>query len=234
MVIREDRIVETTITRARGSSGDDVYEALHDALLRGELKPGDRIREAEIAATLNVSRTPVREALQRLEAAGVLVHEPRKGASIRRLDQQAVTELYLLRTSLEGLAAYEAVKHASNEEIETLQDMIDSADPGATDPVWIARSNHVFHRAIRRAAHNRFLVLAMESLSATMSLLGRTTLATLDRAQQAADEHQTIVSAIAARDADAAREAAEQHIKEAHRARLKQLFEAELEEEAVV
>lgn len=230
----EDRPKQTRApqqpARTRGGSSDEIYDALFESLLRGELKPGDRVREAELAERYGVSRTPIREAMQRLENQGLLVHEPRKGASIRKLDQQAITELYLLRGVLEGMAAAEAAQHASEAEIDALSDLIeDSAAPDA-DPVHTARTNKAFHDAIHRAAHNRFLVSVMEGLTATMTLLGKTTLGAKARASAAQTEHHAIVEAIAARRPDAAREAAEAHIRAAHRARLRMLLDAELEE----
>ncbi len=207
--------------RRRGASGDDVYEALYDALLKGELAPGDRVRETEIAERFGVSRTPAREAMQRLETQGLLVVEPRKGASIRRLDQQAVTELYLLRGVLEGMAAAEAARHASEAEVETLAAMLAEPPPAPTDATALTRRNKAFHQAIHRAAHNRFLLETMINLSASFALLGRTTLVAEARADEAEEEHRRIFEAIAAGRAADARTAMEAHIHRSHQARLR-------------
>lgn len=210
--------------RRRGATGDDVYEALYEALLKGELAPGDRIRETEIAERFGVSRTPAREAMQRLESQGLVVVEPRKGASIRRLDQQAVTELYLLRGVLEGMAAAEAARHASNAETETLAAMLSEPTPDPTDATALARRNKTFHHAVHRAAHNRFLLETMGRLSANFALLGRTTLVAEARAEKAEEEHRRIFEAIAAGRPDAAKAAMEAHIHSAHQARLRLLI----------
>lgn len=213
--------------KQRGSSGEDAYVALYEAMLSGELKPGDRIREAEIAKMLGMSRTPVREAMRQLETQGLLSHQPRKGVTIRKLDHSAITELYLVRVTLEGMAAAEAARHASEAEIEALQDMVASDAMVQADPVRLSRTNRVFHQTIYRAAHNRFLLDMLASLEVTMSLLGKTTLSLRDRPAPALEEHRRIVAAIAARAPDDAEAAAKQHIQAAHRARLRLLFESE-------
>ena len=213
--------------KQRGSSGEDAYVALYEAMLSGELKPGDRIREAEVAKMLGMSRTPVREAMRQLETQGLLSHQPRKGVTIRKLDHSAITELYLVRVTLEGMAAAEAARHASDAEIEALQDMVASDAMVQADPVRLSRANRVFHQTIYRAAHNRFLLDMLASLEVTMSLLGKTTLSLPDRPAPALEEHRRIVAAIAERAPDDAEAAAKQHIQSAHRARLRLLFENE-------
>ncbi|MEM7499112.1 MAG: GntR family transcriptional regulator [Pseudomonadota bacterium] len=217
--------------KSRGSSGHNAYDALFDLMLSGKLKPGDRVREAEIATMLGTSRTPVREAMRQLETQGLLTHEPRKGVTIRSLDHSAITELYLFRETLEGMAAAEAARHASRAEVETLEDLV--AGPVATglEPVRLSRQNKTFHRTIYRAAHNRFLLQSLEGLDATMTLLGRTTLSLADRPGPALSEHREIVAAIAAGDSAAAEEAAKRHIRAAHRARLRLLTEDETSNE---
>src|SRR5512146_1226118 len=88
-----------------GSRSEHVYRKLRNAIYEGHFKPGDRVMEIEIAEWLKVSRTPVRDAIRRLESDGMLQHEPRNGLVVARLDQQAVMELYVMREILEGTAA---------------------------------------------------------------------------------------------------------------------------------
>lgn len=213
--------------KQRGSSGDDAYDALYAAILSGTLKPGERIREAEVAKMLGMSRTPVREAMRRLETQGLLIHQPRKGVTIRELDHSAITELYLVRVTLEGMAAAEAARHASAAEIEALQDMVAADLEEDADPVELSRTNRIFHQTIYRAAHNRFLLDILASLDATLSILGKTTLSLPGRATAALEEHRRIVAAISDRHSDDAEAAAKQHIQAAHRARLRLLFESQ-------
>ena len=88
-----------------GARGQHVYRKLRDAIQSGELKPGQRLMEIEVADWLHVSRTPVRDAMRRLESEGMMQHEPRNGLVVSSLDRQAMLELYAMREVLEGTAA---------------------------------------------------------------------------------------------------------------------------------
>ena len=199
-----------------------AYAALRARILEGAIRPGDRLREAALAEELGLSRTPVREAMRRLEQDGLVEHVPHKGATVRALDPQQVTELYLVREVLDGTAARLAAQHASEAEIGALRALLDS--PRAPGAEAASRRNAVFHGAIRDAAHNRFLLTAMAGVEASLALLGPTTLGTEARAAEAEGEHAAILDAIAARDAPAAEAAARHHIRQAHRARLRLIY----------
>lgn len=208
----------------RKPSAAEAHLAIRERILAGDIKPGDHLREVELAERLGISRTPVRDALRRLEADGLLVHEPHRGATVAQLDYQAVTELYTMREVLEGTAAALAAQHASEAELDTLQRLLaeytDELDaPGAS------RLNRVFHRAIHHGAHNRYLVRTLDELGNAMALMGRTTLGLPGRQDEARAEHQAILAALAARDAPAADAAAREHIRAAHRARLQILID---------
>lgn len=222
-----DGEVETSGTPARAnteSRGEWTYHRLREAIQAGELKPGERIREIEMAKRLEVSRTPVREALRRLEADGLLTFVPYRGMVIAELDHQAVMELYQMREVLEGTAAGLAARHASEAEITLLRDLI-AADPGDGDPRALASHNRQFHGSLYRAAHNRYLLKTLNVLSDAMALLGMTTLSLTGRSDTARQEHQEILDAIEARDQPRAEAAARHHIREAQRARLRLMFD---------
>lgn len=206
------------------SRGEWTYQRLREAIQAGELKPGERIREIEMATRLEVSRTPVREALRRLEADGLLTFVPYRGMVIAELDHQAVMELYQMREVLEGTAAGLAARHASEAEVTLLRDLI-AADPGDGDPKALARHNRQFHGTLYRAAHNRYLLKTLNVLSDAMALLGMTTLSLTGRSDTARQEHRAIVDAIEAGDQDKAESAARGHIRAAQRARLRLMFE---------
>ena len=214
--------------RGSPASSETAYQRLFEAILDGRLRPGQRLREIELAEALGVSRTPIREALWRLEMQGLVAHAPRKGMVIRTLAHQEVTELYLMREVLEGTAAALGARHASEAEILTLEEMVREDAARLDDPDALARSNRIFHETLYRAAHNRYLVQLLAGLRASMSLLGRTSLSVAGRAAAAQEEHQDIVSAIAARQPDAAEAAARKHIRGSHHARLK-LLAAEMQ-----
>ena len=102
-----------TLAKAKLSLGLSAYEQLRQALHSGEYGPGDRIFEDDIAKSLNISRTPVREALRRLEDEGFLVHESHRGITVARLDYQMIMELYAMRYVLEGAVAALSLIHIS-------------------------------------------------------------------------------------------------------------------------
>ncbi|MBB3950382.1 GntR family transcriptional regulator [Aureimonas jatrophae] len=199
--------------------GEAVYRALRDALHDGRLKPGDRLREEEIARRLSVSRTPVRESFNRLLAKRFVEPAGGRGLLVRRLDAAEVMELYVMREILEGAAARLASRQASEMEIETLRDLEALFEEAATEDAR-ARANHALHDAIARVARNRYLDASLEELKDALPLLGRTTFSVPTRPDAAAAEHRLVVEAIARRDADAAEVAARAHIRGALRARL--------------
>ncbi len=204
-----------------------VYEEIRRAIRAGELVPGSRVRESEIAARLGVSRTPVREAVLRLEQDGLLTYAPRQGLTVAALGYQAVIELYAMREVLEGTAARFAASHASLVEVETLREMLE-AERGlpAGDAARASALNRQFHQVIYYAAHNRFLLKSLNALADSMMLLGESTLAVPGRHDTALEEHDAVVAAIAARDPDAAERAARAHIRAAQRHRLKMIIAA--------
>ena len=207
-----------------GSRSEHVYRRLRDAIQVGELKSGHRVMEIEVADWLNVSRTPVRDAIRRLEAEGMLEHEPRSGLVVATLDRQAVMELYVMRETLEGTAARLCARHASDMEIQDLLDLVERERQLKGDYDGLARHNRLFHKAIHRGAHNRYLEKSLAAVNDSMGLLGTPLMLLPHRAQAALEEHARIVEAIQKRDPDAAEEAARKHVHAAQRERLKRLF----------
>lgn len=212
----------TTAAKSDLPQGKDAYLQIVRDIRAGVLKPGDRLTETELAARLGISRTPVREAIRQLEADGLVVHVPRLGATIRSLDHSEISELYEMRAVLEGTSARLAARAASEVElgeIIALQDAMNTAQ----DTEELYRLNQQFHAAILDAARNRFLVRAVESVQKTLLILGRSTMEESGRAEAALEEHSAIVTALVARDGDAAEQAMRAHIGAAHGARLRQI-----------
>lgn len=212
---------------SKASLGMLAYERLREAIHEGRLKPGARLRIADLAKELRMSRTPLREALQRLESDGLVAHEPRSGMVIAQLDQQAVMEIYTLREHLEGSAAALAARHAHDQEIFALREIVNAEEQILDDPRKIVRQNRHFHEMLHNSAHNRFLVKAFQPLCMSMALLGRSTLLAPERAKESHLEHRQIVEALEARDAEAAEAVARRHFRNALRARLRMRIEDE-------
>ncbi|WP_234496549.1 GntR family transcriptional regulator [Vibrio maritimus] len=207
--------------KSNQSRSEVAYQKLLQAIRHGELTPGTRVREIEVAEMLGISRTPVRDAIRRLESDGLLIHLPRQGAVIKQLDQKEVIELYEVREVLEGTAARYAARHASEIELAELEDFNDIMLSNANDPIKVAEANRLFHQALYRAGNNRYLIDALNSLSNALTLLGGTTLQEGERTQTAYQEHQAIIDAIRQRDGDKAEQAARHHIQQAHRIRMR-------------
>lgn len=207
-----------------GARGEHAYRRLRSAIQQGELKPGQRVMEIEVAEWLRVSRTPVRDAIRRLESEGMLQHEPRGGLVVARLDRQAVMELYVMRETLEGTAARLCARHASDMEVLELVELIERERRIQGNFEAVAQHNQLFHQAIHRGAHNRYLEKSLAAVNDSMGLLGKPLMLLPERAQAALAEHAAIVQAIERHDPEAAEEAARKHVRSAQRERLKRLF----------
>ena len=198
----------------------DAYSLILSAIDDGTYRPGDRLVESELAERFGVSRTPVREALQRLETQSMLTRDGRS-LIVATLDHNQLAELYTVRTELEALAARLAARHATPEEVRVLAQMVEEDRRTKGDPEALARANKRFHRQIHLASHNRYLVQQLDLVHRTMALMARTSLAAEGRGETALAEHARIVEAIAAGDGAAADRALRQHISMAWETRLK-------------
>ena len=199
----------------------DAYTLILEAIEAGVYKPGDRLVESELAERLGVSRTPVREALQRLETQAMLTRDGRS-LIVASLDHNQLAELYAVRTELEGLAARLAARHATPEEVRVLRSMV-AEDRGLLggDPRALSRANKRFHKQIHLASHNRFLVQQLDLLHRSMALMAQTSFAAEGRDGVALGEHEAIVTAIAERDENRAWQALRTHISRAFETRLR-------------
>lgn len=198
----------------------DAYTLILEAIDAGVYRPGDRLVESELADRFGVSRTPVREALQRLETQSMLTRDGRS-LIVASLDHNQLAELYVVRAELEALAARLAARHATPEEVRVLRQMVEEDRAHVGDPQALARLNRRFHKQIHLASHNRFLVQQLDLVHRSMALLASTSLAAEGRGQTALAEHAAIVEAIAAGDGEAAQVALRAHISKAFETRLK-------------
>jgi DNA-binding GntR family transcriptional regulator len=216
------RVKKTASMRPRSGEqrADFAYVRLREAIHTGRLLPGERVREIELADWLNVSRTPIREALRRLESEGLTSRAPRRGLIVTELDPQQILELYALRETLEGMAAALAARYASDTEIGSLRQLIARQRSAGTSAAELASLNRQFHEILYRAGRNRYLIQALGSLRDALALLRDTTYSVPGRPAAALTEHQRIVDAIKRQDAAAADEAARKHIRMAANARL--------------
>ncbi|HQZ14116.1 MAG TPA: GntR family transcriptional regulator [Devosia sp.] len=203
----------------RSTLGRDAYHAIKTAIREGIYRPGERLREDEVAKRFGISRTPVREALARLQDKGLIEAGSGRGLSVTVLDMQQIFELYALREEMEGVVARFAAQHATQVEIENLTQLNESFSR-ATEPLEASRLNRLFHDRLHDAARNRYLQVAVEELHDSIALLPTTTFHKEGRVADATAEHETIIDAIRRRDADTAWKASREHISNALKTRL--------------
>jgi len=209
----------------RSGLADHAYDALLEAIQQGTVRPGQRLLETQICDWLQISRTPVREALRRLQTQGLLEHGPGGGISVSVHDLRAVAELYSFRETLEGTAARLAAQQADPTEIGLLKALVRTQLGLPEDPKVHSRENKIFHNHLYQAAHNRFLLKSVQVLHESVALLGRTTLAMPGRIAAAVQEHKQIVAAIEAHDAAGAEEASRSHVRSSYAARVRVISE---------
>ena len=205
------------------SRGEFVYASLRDAIWEGRFAPNERIPEEEIARTLGVSRTPVREALRRLQERGLLTVGAGRSLVVAELSKAQVFELYAMREILEGSAARFAAQHANEAEIDILHRLLGELYKHRDDPRALVSLNRRFHGAICEAAHNRYLIQTLDGMHDSLALLHSNTFRVPYRRAQSDAEHRRIVRAIERRDPDEAEKAARDHVRQAQRTRFAML-----------
>ena len=199
----------------------DAYTLILEAIDGGDFRPGDRLVESDLADRFGVSRTPIREALQRLETQSLLTREGRS-LIVASLDHNQIAQLYVVRTELEALAARLAAQHATPQEISVLRDFVEEDRALLGKPEAMARANRRFHIQIHLASHNQYLVQQLDLVHRSMALMATTSLAAEGRGEVALAEHGRIVDAIERGDGDAAYSELVSHLSRAFEVRLKE------------
>lgn len=202
--------------------GEMVYESLREAIINQVLKPGERLMEIDLADEMGVSRTPVREAIRKLELDGYVVMIPRKGAYVAGLSIKDINEVFEIRGTLEALAAGLAASRASQEEIDEMErSLIEEASSWETsDLIKTIEVDTRFHELIFKASRNNRVMGMIKDLREQVQRFRTTTLAVPGRMKFALDEHRRIVEAISDRNVELARIAAREHIESAENALL--------------
>ncbi|WP_375176157.1 GntR family transcriptional regulator [Pseudooceanicola sp.] len=201
---------------------EHAYEAVRDAIERGELAPGDRISEYKTADWLNISRTPAREGLLRLQAEGLLAHHPRRGLVVASIDSEALKEIFVARELMERSLAGQAARNASGPELDQLMRLVEAEAGMAEDREAMIRHNREFHGHIRTCAHNRYLLKFTGTLEDIVAADRRgTSLVDLARRHAVIEEHRALAEAIVARDVAKSEDRAAFHIRQSYAARLK-------------
>jgi DNA-binding GntR family transcriptional regulator len=190
-----------------------VYEALRQSILDGALKPGQRLLSSALADELNVSRTPIREALRKLEAEGLIEPSPRSGLVVREISEEDLTELFYVREALEGMSARLAAENASKSALLELHALLDDMEAALKkDNLKLVRKlTGEFQMAVSQASQNNRLVQMLRVLLDQIRQVQTSTLFLKGRAKEALGEHRRLLQAIEARDADLAEKLARAH-----------------------
>ena len=199
----------------------DVYRRMHDDIVSGRLPSGAPLIETNLAAQYGTSRTPVREALRRLEQDG-LAERVDRSLRVRAASPEEILEIYDVRITLEGLAARSAAEHGTELDLLRLkaaQQAMREAD--ADDARALAQTNRHFHETLWHAAHNSTLVDLLARLHAHLLRYPETTLSRPGRFAEALDEHELLLDAIGRHDGERAQRIAEDHMRTARNIRLR-------------
>jgi DNA-binding GntR family transcriptional regulator len=211
----------------RGSMPDAVAGALREGILDGTLAPGTWLREAEVARELKVSRTPVRDAFRILAAEGLVNINANQGAVVSPMTSDDVLELYVVRETLEGLAARLAARRAPQRYLDEftalLADMKKAGDAGEIRE--LSGLNFKFHVVVLEAAGNRYLERTLTQLQNAARRFPDPTLGLPGRVAESIGEHVAIANAISKGDAAEAESLAIRHMRHLSELRIRMLFQ---------
>ena len=200
-----------------------VCESLREAIRKGVLKPGERLMEIQLSEELGVSRTPVREAIRKLELEGYVVMMPRRGTYVASMSIRDVNEIFEIRTALESLSNGLAAERITDEELEQLQRLIvmigGYVKDGNIDK--IVETDIEFHDLLYKAARNNRLVGIISNLREQLTRFRTLSMSHPGRLEATLDEHRVIVEAIAQGDVKAAQQAAERHMENSEKTLMK-------------
>lgn len=193
---------------------DVVFNTLRQAILRGELKPGERLLEIHLANKLGVSRTPIREAIRKLELENLVIMVPRKGAVVAEITEKSLRDVLEVRRALEALAVKLACEKIQDQEIEELKVAAKEFEEALKtgDVTAFAEADVKFHDIIYRTTDNQRLIQLLYNLREQMYRYRVEYLKRGDSHETLLAEHQHIIKMIASRDVDRAVEAVCAHV----------------------
>jgi GntR family transcriptional regulator, trigonelline degradation regulator len=222
-----------SLKRETASLRQQVVAAIRDAILYGELAPGQKLSERELCLRLGVSRTLLREGLQQLQAEGLIVNVMHKGPSVATLTKEEARDIYKVRGSLEALAAAEFVQNANDGQLKLLNKRLKEIRRAGmrNSPQDLLQAKNAFYEALLKGCGNPVVAQMLTMLNNRVQILRRQSLSTPGRLAQSLVELEAIVSAIEARDGELAGQMCAQHVANASAIVLAQ-FDAIMERQA--
>ena len=208
---------------------DVVFKTLRQAILKGELEPGERLMEIQLAERLGVSRTPIREAIRKLELEGLVLMIPRRGAEVAKISEKNLRDVLEVRRSLEELAIDLACQRIQEEELETLREAQKefAAAVAAGDAMEIAQTDEKFHEIIYSGTGNQKLMQILSNLREQMYRYRLEYIKDANKRQILLVEHEQVLKALSLRHVQEARLAVREHIDNQEITVLKNLKEQE-------
>lgn len=193
---------------------DVVFNTLRQAILKGELEPGERLMEIQLAERLGVSRTPIREAIRKLELEGLVLMIPRKGAEVARISEKSLRDVLEVRRSLEELAIELACRRMGEEEVKTLAEAQNEFRAAVLngDAMKIAETDEAYHDVIYGGTGNDRLVQILNNLREQMYRYRLEYIKDEDKRKILLLEHDKILTAVRQRHVEEAKEAMREHI----------------------
>ena len=206
---------------------DVVFNTLRQAILRGELQPGERLMEIQLAQRLGVSRTPVREAIRKLELEGLVLMIPRRGAEVAEITRQDLEDVLEVRAALEELAVKDACEHITDEQLQDLKKAANEFKRSleGTDLVACAEADIHFHEIIYAATNNKRLVQMLNNLREQMYRYRMENLKDKRTYRTLVEEHDAIRRALKKHDKEKAGVAINVHIENQRRSILASIME---------
>ncbi|MCL7749229.1 GntR family transcriptional regulator [Halalkalibacter alkaliphilus] len=204
---------------------DSVFDHIYKGIKDGLIKSGETLSERGLASELNVSRTPVREALRRLENYGLVEPEPHKGVKVISFSEEKVKQLYQVREVLEGLGAKLLAEKANPKDIERLEMLLAEAEKAAknNDIDLLRNINSQFHIEIASSTNNLYLINTMQTLQSHISVCMGTSLKVTGRPLENIEEHHLILDAIKRGEPDFAEAVTKYHVRKSMENVLKNL-----------
>lgn len=208
---------------------DVVFNTLRQAILKGELKPGERLMEMALAERLGVSRTPIREAMRKLELEGLVVMIPRRGAQVANITEQDLNDVLEVRIALENMAIEKACRRMTEEQLGMLWMAAEEFERDMQDGnlVKMAEADVAFHEILYEASGNKRLIQVLNNLREQIYRYRVEYLKEEETRQQLVREHQELFRAIRERDVERARRISYEHIENQRKAIVCSLREEE-------
>lgn len=193
---------------------DVVFNTLRQAILTGELKPGERLMEIHLANKLGVSRTPIREAIRKLELEGLVTMIPRRGAEVAQITEKSMNDVLEVRRALDALCVELACERITPEDTEQLKLACETFEAAVRtrDIKKVAQADVELHDIIAQATGNQRLVQLINNLSEQMYRYRFEYIKDISQHQRLIDEHRMIYESIVKKDREAASQAAHVHI----------------------